>query len=52
MQRVKRHRLAYQEAGMVQINPWVPAEFKIEVLDYCAKLRAEHFKKLGKPLPR
>lgn len=43
--KVAAQRKRYTETGLVQINPWVPAEHKARILLMCAQLRTEHFSK-------
>ena len=45
--RIQRQRRHYKEAGLVQINVWVPSENKAELLEDCARLRAAHLRHVG-----
>lgn len=37
----------YKEAGMVQIAVWIPGNKKQEILEDCARLRAQHLHDVG-----
>lgn len=42
--KVERQRSEYRAAGLVQINVWVPAENKAELLEDCARLRSRRLR--------
>lgn len=44
---IQRQRRRYKEAGLVQINVWIPPENKAELLEDCAVLRYAHLKHVG-----
>ena len=44
---IQRQRRRYKEAGLVQINVWIPPENKTELLEDCARLRAAHLRHVG-----
>jgi hypothetical protein len=43
----QRQRRRYKEAGLVQINVWIPPENKAELLEDCARLRWGHLRQVG-----
>ena len=46
---IERQRRRYKAAGLVQINVWIPAENRNELLEDCARLRWAHLKHVGYP---
>lgn len=43
----ERIRRRYREAGLVQINVWIPLENKAELLEDCQRLRVAHLRHSG-----
>lgn len=43
----QRQRRRYKDAGLVQINVWIPPENKAELLEDCARLRGVHLRRVG-----
>jgi hypothetical protein len=44
---MERQRDRFKEFGLVQINAWVPADKRNEILEDCARLRWQHLKHNG-----
>ena len=40
----RHQRERYLQAGLVQINAWIPADKAREILEDCARLRVEHLR--------
>ena len=45
--RESEYKKAYREAGLVQVNAWIPAEYKARFLAECRQLREQHLAKLA-----
>ncbi len=43
----QRQRRRYKEAGLIQINVWIPPENREELLQDCARLRGAHLRHVG-----
>lgn len=47
MRENKAYKEKYREAGLVQVNAWIPAEHKAKFLEECRQLRETHLAKLA-----